>query len=396
MVLFGATGFTGRLTAHYLARRLAGAGVAWAVAGRTQSRLDELVAELADASGAGAQAAIPGVVVADAGDLQALRALAARTRVVATAAGPYTKYGSLLVQAAAEAGTHYADLSGEFFWERRMMDQHEASAVRSGAKIVFSCGYDSVPFDLGALVALRSFQARHPQGQPARLVATVRKSRGWLSGGTLSAITEMLRRVRAGDESMEAFRDPYLLVPNATCRPDTEVSGWGYLPRWDRDTKALAVQHFMAGINARVVRRSLALLPGRGLAACRYAEAMSVGSILDALWFLAGHWADLSLAPKPGQGPPPGVLEHGEGRVELLAMGRDATQQARAAVWFRGDMGYNCTSKMLAEAALCLADPACHARPGGGMLTPATAMGHNLVQRLEQAEGGHFMGFELA
>uniref|UniRef100_A0A7S2RDG5 Uncharacterized protein n=1 Tax=Rhizochromulina marina TaxID=1034831 RepID=A0A7S2RDG5_9STRA len=110
--------------------------------------------------------------------------------------------------------------------------------------------------------------------------------------------------------------------------------------------------------------------------------------------FLGGFWADLPLAPQPGQGPPEGVLVHGEGRVEVFALGRDRAQKSTVQVWFNGDMGYNCTSKMLAEAALCLADPSCHSRPGGGMLTPASAMGHHLVERLQQAEGGTFMGFE--
>jgi len=423
LVLFGATGFTGSLVAKYLASRY-DPGVKWAIAGRSKTKLDALFKEFDPVLNHGV-----GVVVADASDEASLQALVARARVVVTTAGPYTDYGTLLVKACAGSGVHYADLSGEPFWQREMVDAFDHVARSTGAKVVLASGYDSVPFDLGALHALEEYHKAYGSSPAvSEITAVVTESRGWASGGTVASAIKTAKLIWAGGVSQAAVADPYLLVPQddpgvvGACRSDLDVSGWGSaFPRYDSDVQALGIPHFMAVINARVVRRSLAL---KGLRNVSYAEGVSVGALVD--WFLwigkrvlTGEFPLGDFLPKPGDGPSPVVMRDGSARAEFVAKSPPSSTSTsrfvRTEVTFVGDPGYNATSRMLAEAGLCLATPSCHlSNPNhtppsnplaqkdgdddsssGGVLTPASAMGMGLVRRLQAADNGKFMQFRL-
>lgn len=386
VVVFGATGFTGRLVAEYLGRVGASETLAWAIAGRSEKKLRALVA-----SSPSIMSNTPGLILADTTNPASLAALAAQAKVVLSTVGPYTLRGEPLVAACAQAGTHYVDLAGEFFWQRRMIDTYGPVAERTGAKLVFAGGYDSLPFDLGALRALMAYRERYGEdARPVEITSVVTQSRGLASGGTLDSMGAILGQLRAGEETWEDFNDPYLLVPGASCRPDAEVSGWGFHPHMYGGF--VGVQHFMAGINARVVRRSLALL---GVHDATYAEAMSVGALVDALAYVgkamwAGDVALGDLRPAAGSGPPAAVMRTGRGSVSVFATGStrgEAGQSVATAVEVRveleGDVGYNATSRMISQAALCLADDTCHTWSGGGALTPATAFGLGYIARME-------------
>lgn len=396
VVVWGATGFTGQLVARYLDEQYpagTGGGFAWALAGRSQQKLDKLLAELTSS---------PPVIVADSTDAASLQRMCDQTRVVLTTVGPYTLYGSLLVETAAKSGVNYVDLSGETNWQVEMLERFHADAVRTGAKVVVAGGYDSVPFDLGALAARQALKRTHGVAA-TEIVALVEQMRGYASGGTVASAWQGIKDVIDGRVTLKQANDPYALSPNEECRADTDMSGWGMFPRFDRDVGALGVMHLMAPVNSRVVRRSLALAGQRN---CSYGEGMSAWALLDGLVFivtkvLTGQFPLADLAPSPGQGPPQAVLEEGLVRIKVVAKGEDGQGQSQASavrVSFQGDPGYNATSKMLAETALCLSSEQCHGQgigPGGGVLTSASACGQGLVDRLQQAEGGAFMAFEV-
>jgi short subunit dehydrogenase-like uncharacterized protein len=277
-----------------------------------------------------------------------------------------------------------------------MVERFDSVAHGSGALVVLASGYDSIPFDLGVLHASDALLEAHGE-LPTEVTALVTQMRGWLSGGTFASGLLTLKKVMSGEVPRNRFLDPYLLVPQddpsveQACRADLDVGGWGSLPRFDADHRAIGTAHVMAPINARIVRRSLALAGRRN---CSYAEGMSVGALLDAVAFVAERvWAgDLTWAqafPDPGVGPSPGMMRTGGARIEFVA--KSPRKAVRTLVTMAGDPGYNATSKMLAEAGICLADPTC--RKGGvagGVLTAAAAMGPGLMRRLQAAEDGRF------
>lgn len=376
VILFGATGFTGRLVAAYLKQH----SLRWAIAGRSRDKLAALGLD------------VP-IVVADALDAAAVRALAARTTTVCTTAGPFAKYGSALVAACADAGTHYCDLTGEVQWMRRMIDQHHARAVETGARIVHTCGFDSIPSDLGTWAAQQAFIARF--GQPARKVtALFGEQSGGLSGGTVASGVETARE--AEDPAIaKLLADPYALDPAPGARPlAPDERGIG----WEPHLKMFTVPFLMALINTRVVRRGHALagLPwGEDFV---YREVMSTpgnarGAVMAA--GIAGGLAAVGFAmrrprlrdvlarraPQPGEGPSQQVRERGHWKVRFVAERGDDVLHYVAAD--RADPGYGSTAKMLGEAAMCLAlDPL---TSPGGVQTPAVAMAQPLLDRLRRA-----------
>lgn len=435
LVLYGATGFTGRLTAAYLARH-APAGVKVALAGRDAAKLDALRAELASVGVGGSF-----TTVVAAGQEQ-LDALAASTTAVITTAGPFALYGEPLLAACARAGTHYADLTGESFWMARMAAKYGGVAAASGAILVPACGFDSVPADLG--VFLLQSHARAAHGSRVADVTAVMTGTGNVSGGTVASALNMLRDPVAGGEGADPlcyFPRTDGVDPLSVVAPVPDAVG---LPWWEPATRTWAATWVMAAVNTRVVRRSAGLYAqpetGRKLAGCpaalpplpagtpdphrycagpfRYGEVMGRRSYLGALALNAGAGAGealmrlpgvLSLAarwlPKPGQGPSAearaaahftyyltGVTEPAIAAEASAGAGADATAGAprrRLTVAVSGgDGGYDETSKMLAEAGLALATQVAElpgAALGGGVLTPATALGRVLVDRLNAA-----------
>jgi short subunit dehydrogenase-like uncharacterized protein len=383
VIVFGATGFTGRLVAEYLAGVAARESLRWAIAGRSRDKLEAL--------GLG----VP-IVVGDALDPVAMRALAQRTAVVCTTAGPFARYGSELVAACAEAGTHYCDLTGEVPWMRRMIDAHHARARTTGARIVHTCGFDSIPSDLGTWAAQQAFIARF--GHPARKVtALFGEQSGGLSGGTVASAFDLAREASADPAVRALLANPYALDPESAAArppaPDERSIGW------QPQLGMFTIPFVMAQINTRVVRRAHALagLPwGEDFV---YREVMSTpGSVRGAAMALGitGGLAALGFAmnrpilrdqlakraPRPGEGPSAEVRARGHWRVRLVAEGPRGDTLIYVAS-DRADPGYGSTAKMLGQAALCLArDPL---RSPGGVLTPSVAMGQSLLDRLRGA-----------
>ena len=389
IVLYGATGFVGQLVAEYLARHPEGSRFSWAIAGRNPDKLSALRNSLAGAA--------PGIIVADTSDKASIDAMVSQARVVVTTAGPYSEYGGdAVVAACAKQGRHYADLSGEYWFQRAMIDQFHEEAQRTGAKIVHAAGIDSVPSDLGTQFAIEQLERRGQRA--AHVKALFTDYAGSFSGGTKKTLEALEQLSKSGAYEAAFCSDPYVLAPRAEGKLEHEtVTGWDR-PRFDRDFRAFGVPFFMAPINARNVRRSLAL---SGRLPCSYAEGMSVGAGMKAgwLWLSRGFGyfvgAPIPLSPKPGQGPPEWLRRAGNFRVMLKATSATGEHAAMVDLRGRGDPGYLATSKILGEVGLCLALDLEETPPGGGVLTPALALGSVLRERLAAAEGGKFMQFRV-
>ena len=390
IVLHGATGFVGALVAAYLAGA-AHADVRIALSGRSREKLERTRAELPSSAQGWP------LVVADAADPTALAALAASTRVVVSTVGPYATYGLPLVEACARAGTHYADLTGEVLFVREAIDRCDALARESGARIVHSCGYDSVPSDLGVLLL------HEAAGELAdvRLVAT---AKGGLSGGTVASMRAQMDAMRHDPAARRLAADPHALSPDPAAEP-APVQPPDAGPPGRLQDGTWTAPFIMAGYNTRIVRRSNALTDwsyGRGL---RYGELMGCGRgvrgaaaaggvTVGLVGALAGISAAMTTAPTralldrvlpaPGSGPSAATRAAGWFRSELHAVASGG-RRFRAVVAGPGDPGYAATAVMLGESALCLAEDATGDRAGS--LTPATAMGTALVERLRKA--GH-------
>jgi short subunit dehydrogenase-like uncharacterized protein len=385
IVLYGATGFAGQLVAEYLARHPEGSRFSWAIAGRSPDKLSALRTSLADAA--------PEIIVADTSDRPSIDAMVSKARVVVTAAGPYAEYGGdAVVEACAKQGRHYADLSGEYWFQRAMIDQFHEEAQRTGAKIVHAAGIDSVPSDLGTQFAIEQLERRGKR--VAHVKALFTDYAGSFSGGSKKTLEALAELPNSGEYDAAFCSDPYVLAPRAEGKLEREtVTGWDR-HRFDRDFRALGGPFFMAPINARIVRRSLAL---SGRLPCSYAEGISVGAGLKAGWLWLsrglGYFvgAPIPLSPKPGQGPPKWLQRAGKFRVVLKATSATGEHAAMVDVRGRGDPGYLATSKIVGEVGLCLALDGDELPAGGGVLTPALALGSVLRQRLAAAEGGEFM-----
>ncbi|CCH80445.1 Trans-acting enoyl reductase [Nostocoides japonicum T1-X7] len=393
IVLYGASGFVGRLTAEYLAQH-APPDARIALAGRSESK----VHAVRDTLG-GAASGWP-IIVADASDTDALAALASRTRTVATTVGPYLAYGMPLASACAAAGTHYADLTGEVLFVRRSIDANHEAAVSSGARIVHSCGFDSVPSDLGVLVLAERIAA-DGEGTLGTTTLSVRSLRGGFSGGTVDSMRRQAIATGSDPAARRIVADPYALSPDRAAEPtadDDADRARRFMPvRQDRRGHWTA-PFVMAAYNTRIVRRSNALSGyaygrdfrydevtdcGPGIAEAAQATAMASA--------LAGLAAGMSFAPTralldrflpaPGEGPD---VERG-GRFVLdieTTTSTDARYRARVAA--DKDPGYGGTAVMLGESALALALDDLPA--AAGVLTPATGIGPGLADRL-RAQG---------
>lgn len=391
VVLYGATGFVGRQTVAHFAQHAG--GLRWALAGRNAERLQAVQRE------AGPGAAQPGIVVAAADDDAALDALARRTRVVLSTAGPFARFGSPLVAACVRHGTHYVDITGETPWVRTLIDAHHEQAARSGTRIIPCCGFDSVPSDLAAWLAAQALQER---GQTCVEAKAVFSMRGGVNGGTLASALNMLESGQA-----RAMADPFLLSPADRPRPaQTALDADPVLPHQDRDFQAWIGPFIMGPVNTRVVRRSAALLGplagydaefhyqeyqryGQGPLAAATAGGMSLGMAFTkvAQGFRPVRRLTAALVPAPGEGPSERTMDRGSFRCELI--GRSAAgSSVRVRVAGQGDPGNRATTRFVCEAALALACDLPKLPGGarhGGVLTPASGLGDVLVRRLRSA-----------
>jgi len=394
VVLYGATGFTGRQTVEYFAR-LAPPGLRWAIAGRRRERLESVRAQ------AGGPPAARDVLVADSRDRSAIDAMVSRTRVVLSTAGPFAIHGTPVVDACVRLGTDYADITGETAWVREMIARHHDGAAERGIRIVPFCGFDSVPSDLGAHVVARHVRAA--LGAPCAEVRGYFRLAGGLNGGTIATVLHTLESGRA-----RGLGDPFLLDPPVAHTPrQVRRSQDAVAPRRDPDTGRWVGPFFMAPTNTRVVRRSAALAAqwgepygpefvyqeylayGAGPLAPVKAAAGTAGMALfgAALVWRPTRRVLSSRLPRPGMGPSESTMERGWFTCDLLGIAEDG-RRVRGRIHHRGDPGNRATVRFACEAALALALDGDRLPGGarrGGVLTPATALGDVLVERLRRA-----------
>ncbi len=381
IVIYGATGFTGQLCAAYLAQHKG--KIKWAVAGRNQAKLDKIV----NALGVSVE-----TLIADADDHAGLDVITARAKVVLSTAGPFHRYGSNLVAACVKNATHYVDITGENFWVKDLIEKHHAEASQKGIRIIPSCGFDSIPSDLGCFNAIREAD------RPIRRVDALHAFKGGASGGTLETIFAM-PDLKLGDD----LTNPFLLNPSDTTSPAMESEsqdGFGIAAK--SEVNGYAAPFIMAAANTRVVRRSAALL---GL----QQEPYGPHFVYQEFSYQASRWQAIKAAlgmaalgivlfsplrklvrpllKQPGEGPTEEQRNAGWFECKFILETEDG-QKLVSAIRGDGDPGYKVTSKLVTECALCLVEDF-DALPGGpsygGILTSATGLGQPLVQRLKRA-----------
>ncbi len=381
LVVYGATGFTGRLVAEYLQAQYGQTeDLVWAMAGRSLDKLASVRDEMS------LPADTP-LVVADSSDSASMQDMVNSTKLVLTTVGPYQLYGSELVALCAEVGTDYVDLCGEPFWMRQMIDAHEATAKASGARIVFSCGFDSIPSDLGIL-RLQNI-AMEKTGKPCSdVLGRVRKMKGTFSGGTAASLQASLVAAKKDPEIMKLAFNPYALVPGykGVAQPDGESV------HYSEQFGSWVAPFVMAAINTRNVHRSNALMGFKYGENFTYSEMLLTGPG-EKGETIANHVKnDRSMAgpdaPKPGEGP--SKEERESGHYDIMYVGSvdgGSGDDDKIVVSVKGDRdpGYGSTCKMIAESAVCLIKDAPDV--GGGIWTTAPAMGEKLISRLEKNAG---------
>ena len=379
IIVYGATGFTGQICCKYLRDNYT--DLNWALAGRNKEKLEQIKSELNLKCD---------VFVADGEDIEALRSLARQTKVVLSTAGPFARYGSLLVQACVEENAHYTDITGENHWVRGLIDKHHVEAASKGIRIIPSCGYDSIPSDLGALFTISQFN------KPVSRVDVYHEAQGGASGGTTETIFTM-------DGLTKEMRDPFVLNPDETVSEEQrQKSKDGFTIEEVDGIEGWSGIGMMAVANTRVVRRSAALMEQNqksygsnftfgehGLfSSKRKARLASYASILA--FIVIGTPLKHLVSPfllKPGQGPSQATQDKGWFRATFVAYSEDNDRKI-CSIYGSGDPGYKSTAKLVCESALALARS--NDLPGGneygGVLTSAVGLGHVLIERLKKAE----------
>lgn len=411
IVLYGATSFVGQITAHYLAQFLSDAksqddierqnAVTWAIAGRDEAKLKKLQTELNAAQTDKDSNVKVDIIIANSNDDASLDEMTIQTKVIISTVGPYLKYGELLIKSCAKNGTDYVDLTGEAIFIKDMMDKYQKSAQKSGARIVNSCGFDSIPSDLGVY-----FTQQHAQNQFNQVCDVihmrVKAAKGGLSGGTIASMATIFEEVGQHKERRQQLANPYLLNDDKNV-PDTRQDNVNK-PEYDIEHKRWLAPFIMASINTRIVHRSNQLLGYAYGREFKYDEAMwmqdgvkgqlmSVGMSVGIVGFATAmtfkrsrEFLSNHILTKSGDGP--SKSDQDNGYFDLRFFGSTANNETIATkVTGNKDPGYGSTSQMLAQAALCLAQDIAKEEVQGGFWTPASAMGDKLLTRLENHAG---------
>ena len=371
IIVYGATGYTGRLVAEYLKTKT---GLKWAMAGRSADKL----AEVRDLVGAAADTPL---IVADASDPASLDAMVKRTKVVLTTVGPYQLYGNELVEACVANGTDYTDLCGEPAWMRQKIDQHEEAAKASGARIVFSAGFDSIPFDLGVLMLQK--HCVETFGAPApRVKGRVRAMKGTFSGGTAASMKATMAAASKDPAVIKYLTNPFSLAGGF----EGPAQPAGNKPEYDESIGSWATSFVMAPINTKNVHRTNALL-GQAFGADFVYDEMMLTGPGEQGEAMAKHVASTPMMggaddPKPGEGPSKEERDTGFYDVLFIAEYPDG-RTAKLSVKGDRDPGYGSTSKMISETAIALSEN----QGAGGVTTPGAALGETLVDRLQKYAG---------
>ncbi len=375
VIVYGATGFTGRLVAEYISQQHP--DINWAMAGRSSEKLAkvrDLIAAPTDTP----------LVVADSSVDGSMETMAKRAACVITTVGPYQLYGESLVAACAASGTDYVDLCGEPAWMHDIVRNYNAAAADSGARIVLSCGFDSIPFDLGVYFLQK--HAIETSGAPlSQVKGRVRKMQGTFSGGTAASFFETMKRAKVQPEVMDWLRDPFTLCPDFT----GPVQPHGAKPLFEEDLNSWSAPFIMASINTKNVHRSNALLGHLYGENFIYDEMFLTGPGEQGEKMANAIASDNSMAtnpPKPGEGP--SKEERENGFFDVMFTGQ-TTEGKRLTAGVTGDKdpGYGSTSKMITEAGLCLVQDVDREKTPGGVYTSAPAMGEALIKRLIKYAG---------
>ena len=382
IILYGASGFTGQLVAEYLAT--AQSDLKWAIAGRNRQKLEQVRDKLK-------MAELP-IVIADSHDTEQLTQMVRQTQTVISTVGPYAQYGTPLLETCAREGTHYCDLTGEAQWMAGVFEQINPIAKESGARLVHCCGFDSIPSDLSVYFLQQQFKARYG-GYASHISGRMGRASGGVSGGTVASLMFVAEQASKDASIRDTVMDPYALYP-ANVTPGNDVPDQASIA-WDENFESWTGPFVMAAINTKVVRRSHALagLPyGEGF---RYDESQLCGNRTKALLSAGGLGVVMAgtffsptrailkkMLPDPGEGPDEATRNNGF--FEFWAHGTDGTHHLKVKVSGQRDPGYGATSRMLAQAGLCLSRDALNV--GGGIWTPASAMGDELLRRLPDVD----------
>jgi len=391
IIVYGATSFVGQIITRYMHTQFADGSIVWAIAGRSRTKLQQ-VSDTIGLSGIE-------MIVADSVDEGSLRQMCAQTKVVMSTVGPYALYGELLVRVCATTGTDYCDLTGEPQWIRKMQLRHEADAVKSGARILHCCGFDSIPSDLGVHFLQRN--ALEQFGQTCdRITMRVANMKGGASGGTIASMINMVKEAVSDADLRLELKDPYSLCPPDHSffvqQPDVKIA-------YDNVYGGWIAPFVMAGINTRIVHRSNALSHNSYGAEFTYEEAVATGQGAKGKWMArATSWGVNALMiglavppirwllesfvlPKPGEGPTEKAQL--EGGFDIVFLGSTAQgENIRCRVTGDRDPGYGSTAKMLSQASACLAKDVPDT-VAGGFWTPATILGDRLIDRLKAHAG---------
>ena len=375
VVIYGATGFTGKLVVEYMQEKYGkDEGISWATAGRSEEKLNSVREELKVGSN------VPQLLV-DSNDTDSIASMVQQTKCVLTTVGPYQLYGANILQQCVIHGVDYVDLCGEPGWMHEMINEYSDQAKETGARIVFSCGFDSIPFDLGVYFLQKEVIAQH--GQPASNVrGRVRDMNGEFSGGTAASLGATMASLKEKPELFEVLVNPFALSNGFTGPEQAQDSK----PIYDDKLETWVAPFFMAPINTKNVHRSNALMDHLYGEDFCYNEMwiQGPGEEGKAAAEFVGSMNPLADAPAPGEGPSKESRENGNYDVLFCA---DLTDGSSLHASVSGDMdpGYGSTSKMIAESALCLVNDC--AELGGGIYTPAPAMGEKLITRLQANAG---------
>ena len=396
VIVFGATSFVGKIISHYLAKQYGDDGLKWAMAGRSQAKLNSLQNEIKTDHGVEVA-----TLVADVSDAPALTALCEQTTVVLSTVGPYSLYGEPMVKACVETGTDYVDLTGEPQWIKAMQDAYEEQANASGARIVHSCGFDSIPSDLG--VYYLQTRAIEQYGKTCQTVnMRVRRLKGGASGGTVASMLNIVEEAKKSPALRKQLANPYVLCPEGhpfkAYQPNLKKA------KYEPEFEAWVAPFVMAAINTRIVHRSNALLGAMYGDRFIYDEAMQMGRGSSGMmrgWsmtlglsaFMIGasispikSWMENKILPKPGEGPSPEEQENGMYDIRLYG---ETSDEEKLAVKVLGDKdpGYGSTAKIIAEAAICLASNDDVRQNKGGFYTPASCFKDALYEPLASKAG---------
>ena len=379
IIVYGATGFTGQICCKYLRDNYK--DLVWAMAGRNKEKLDQIKSDFNLECD---------VVVADGGDLEGLKSLASLTKVVLSTAGPFARYGSLLVQACVENGTHYTDITGENHWVKGLINKHHEEAASKGTRIIPSCGYDSIPSDIGAYFTVSQFN------KPVSRVDVYQEALGGASGGTTETMFTM-------DGLNKEMRDPFVLNPEETVSEEQrEKSKDGFSIEQVEGIDGWTGMGLMAVANTRVVRRSAALMEQNqkpygnsftfgehGLFSTKRMARLASYGLLMAFLVISTPIKHLvrPFLPKPGEGPSQEQQDNGWFRSTFVAQSEDGERKI-CTMYGSGDPGYKSTAKLVCESALALAksDDLPGGNEYGGVLTSAVGLGEVLIDRLKKAE----------